>query len=163
MAFVPFLVLLLSVLGPAQLDNPLFPRRAAKYLTLTTTASATSAKAGSKVSLFVDVVPNRGIHVYAPGAVNYQVIAVTLDPSPRIVVAGKAAYPKSEILFFEPLNERVPVFEKPFRITQDITLARSAKAGSTLTVKGTVAYQACDDKVCFFPDSVPVSWTLTVN
>jgi hypothetical protein len=26
-----------------------------------------------------------------------------------------------------------------------------------------VHYQACDDKVCFPPESAPVSWTVTVR
>ena len=29
-----------------------------------------------------------------------------------------------------------------------------------LTIKGTLRYQACDDKVCFRPTSVPVEWSL---
>src|SRR5258707_9039255 len=39
--------------------------------------------------------------------------------------------------------------QKPFRLTQDVTVDRSAKPGSTVVVAGTVSYQACDDKVCF--------------
>ena len=31
-----------------------------------------------------------------------------------------------------------------------------------LTLTGRLDYQACDDKVCFNPVSVPLTWTLTV-
>jgi len=34
---------------------------------------------------------------------------------------------------------------------------------TTLTIAGTFEYQACDDKVCFSPQSVPLSWTIGVN
>ena len=77
------------------------------------------------------------------------------------VKAGKIAYPKSEILML--LNEKVPVFQKPFRLTQEVTLDKSAKPGATVTVSGTVNYQACDDAVCYPPGAVPLSWTVTVK
>jgi hypothetical protein len=32
-----------------------------------------------------------------------------------------------------------------------------------MTVSGTVNYQSCDDKVCYPPESAPVTWTLTVK
>jgi hypothetical protein len=66
-------------------------------------------------------------------------------------------------LFFEPLNEHVPIFQKPFRLTREITLSRSVKSGSSLAVAGTVTYQACDDKVCYVPESTPVTWTVVVK
>jgi hypothetical protein len=85
---------------------------------------------------------------------------VKLNTQPEVKV-GKIGYPKSEILML--LNEKVPAFQKPFRLTQDITLDKSAKAGSTVTVTGTVNYQACDDRVCYPPESSPVSWTVVVK
>lgn len=158
----PLLILFLSVVVSAQNENPLFPRPAPKHLSVTTGASATTATASGRLSLFVDISPNPGIHVYAPGAKNYQAIAVTIDPASSVTL-GKAVYPRAEILFFEPLNERVPVFQRPFRIAQEVTLTRAPKNGKTVTVNGTLAYQACDDKVCYPPASLPVSWTLRVK
>jgi DsbC/DsbD-like thiol-disulfide interchange protein len=116
--------------------------------------------AGAKLALFIDVTPKPGIHVYAPGSNDYIPITVKLNAPPEIK-AGKLAYPKSEMMTFA--DEKVPVFQKPFRLTQDVTLDKSAKAGSTLTVSGTVNYQACDDRVCYAPESSPVSWTVTVK
>jgi DsbC/DsbD-like thiol-disulfide interchange protein len=116
--------------------------------------------AGAKLALFVDVSPKPGIHVYAPGSENYIPITVKLNAQPEIK-AGKLAYPKSEMMTF--LDEKVPVFQKPFRLTQDVTLDKSAKAGSTVTVSGTVNYQACDDRVCYAPESAPVTWSVIVK
>ena len=76
-------------------------------------------------------------------------------------------YPKSEIYFFKPLNERVPVYQKPFRFVQELVLeghpdAQAALRGKdSLTLTGTLDYQACDDKVCFNPTSIPLTWTLS--
>ena len=119
-----------------------------------------SGAAGAKLALFVDVTPKPGIHVYAPGSKDYIPITIKLNAQPEIK-AGKIAYPKSEIMTFA--DEKVPVFQKPFRLTQDVTLDRSAKAGSTVTVSGMVNYQACDDRVCYAPESSPVTWTVTVK
>ena len=74
---------------------------------------------------------------------------------------GKLTYPKSEMMTFA--DEKVPVFQKPFRLTQDATLDKSAKPGSTVTVAGTVHFQACDDRVCYPPESVPISWSVMVK
>ena len=119
-----------------------------------------SGAAGARLALFVDVTPKPGIHVYAPGTQDYIPITVKLNAQPEIK-AGKVAYPKSETMTFA--DEKVPVFQKPFRLTQDVTLDKSAKAGSTVTVSGTVNYQACDDRVCYAPESSPVSWTIAVK
>jgi hypothetical protein len=73
------------------------------------------------------------------------------------------------LYFFKPLNEHVPVFQHPFRIVQDATIDASAqgqaalKDMSVLTISGTLSYQACDDKLCFTPQSVPLSWTVNLR
>jgi hypothetical protein len=89
-------------------------------------------------------------------------VKVTFKPQADVRV-GKTVYPKSETMFFAPLNETVPVYQKAFRLAQDVTLGKSLKAGSTVTLAGTLEFQACDDQVCFVPESVPVSWTVTVK
>ena len=130
------------------------------HATILASPTELNGAAGAKLALFVDVAPKPGIHVYAPGSKDYIPITVKLNAPPE-VKAGKVAYPKSEMMTFA--DEKVPVFQKPFRLTQDVTLDKSAKAGSTVTVTGTVNYQACDDRVCYPPESSPVAWTLVVK
>jgi len=119
-----------------------------------------AAKPGTKVLLFVDVTPKPNIHVYAPGNDFYIPITVKLNPQAD-VKTGKLAYPKSEIVTIA--DEKVSVFQKPFRLTQEVEVGKAVKAGSNVVVAGTVNYQACDDKVCFPPESAPVSWTIAVK
>jgi DsbC/DsbD-like thiol-disulfide interchange protein len=116
--------------------------------------------AGAKLSLFVEVTPKPGMHVYAPGSNDYIPITLKLNPQAPLK-AGKLAYPKSELMTFA--DEKVPVFQKPFKLTQDVTLDKSLKPGATVVVTGTVNYQACDDRVCYAPESAPVSWTVNVK
>jgi len=118
--------------------------------------------AGEKVSLVVEMSPNPGMHVYAPGAKDYLPVKLTLKPQAEIAI-GKVTYPKSEMVHFEALNETVPVYRNPFKLLQDVTLKKSLKPGSTVALAGTLEFQACDDKVCFIPESVPVSWDVTIK
>jgi DsbC/DsbD-like thiol-disulfide interchange protein len=143
--------LLAQLIGPA-------PRPG--HATVLPSPAEVNGAAGAKLALFVDVTPKPGIHVYAPGSTNYIPITVKLNTQPEIKL-GKLAYPKSEMMTFA--DEKVPVFQKPFRLTQDVTVDKSAKAGSTVTVAGTVNYQACDDRVCYAPESAPVTWTVVVK
>jgi DsbC/DsbD-like thiol-disulfide interchange protein len=131
-----------------------------KHATITAAPANATAVAGGKASLFVDVTPKPNIHVYAPGSRDYIPITVKLT-SPTDLKAGKLTYPKAEMMSFA--DERVPVFDKPFRLTQEVTLPRSAKPGSTMNIAGTVHLQACDDKVCFAPEDVPISWNVAVK
>ena len=138
------------------------------HLRITTYASDDVVAPGSLFSLVFDISPRERMHVYAPGAEGYRVIGLDLDPDP-LLVARPLEYPESEIYFFEPLNERVPVFESSFRLTQamHVSAAREHRAEladrDSITITGTLNYQACDDRVCFNPQSVPVSYTVRLR
>ena len=117
----------------------------------------------------MNIDPHAGVHVYAPGASGYRVIGVTIKPQPyRPRPAGHVSR-QSEIYFFKPLNERVPVFQKPFTLVQEVVLegtpaAQAAFRGKeSLTLDGSLDYQACDDTVCFNPVSVPLTWTMSLK
>lgn len=130
-----------------------------KHAAIVASPAGIAAAPGGKVALFVDVTPKANIHVYAPGSKDY--IPITVKPEASQMKFGKVTYPKSEMMTFA--DERVPVFQKPFRLTQDATLDKSVKPGSTVTVAGTVHFQACDDRVCYPPESVPISWSVMVK
>jgi DsbC/DsbD-like thiol-disulfide interchange protein len=136
------------------------PTKKPGHATIVASPNDVSGKAGEKLVLFVDVTPKPGMHVYAPGNADYIPITVKLNALPEIK-AGKLAYPKSEVVTLA--DEKVSVFQKPFRLTQDVTLDKSARPGSTVAVAGTVNFQACDDRVCYPPENAPVSWTVSVK
>src|ERR671937_3245613 len=108
------------------------------------------------------------MHVYAPGAGGYRIIEAKLEPQ-AVVRALPMKYPPSQTYFFKTLNERVPVYEKPFTLLQDIELdgtpqAQAALRGKeSLTVNATLEYQACDASICYNPESIPLSWTFTLR
>jgi DsbC/DsbD-like thiol-disulfide interchange protein len=129
-----------------------------RHLKITLTPVTTTAVPGARVSLFVDVTPKPKMHVYAPDQKEYIPISLTLMPDDAFT-AQPVKYPKPEKYFFAPLKETQLVYSKPFRIAQPVTVARTV-TDPTLTVKGTLRYQACDDAICYVPQDIPVSWTI---
>jgi AhpC/TSA family/Thiol:disulfide interchange protein DsbD, N-terminal len=140
----------------------------APHLTITTYATDGVAAPGTHFSLVMDATPGPRVHVYAPGVTGYKPIALTLEPQPGLLVRG-AQFPEPEDYFFKPLNEHVAVYQKPFRIVQDLAIdatpaSVAALANQTsMKIAGTLQYQACDDKVCFTPQTVPLTWTIALR
>lgn len=137
-------------------------------LEIATYVTDDSVVPGAVFSVVFDVTPRQGIHVYAPGAKDYKIIEVKLEPNPRIVMRP-VQYPESEIYVFAPLKERVPVFQRQFRLEQPMAVSAApehraalAKAGM-VAIKGALNYQACDDRICFPPKAVPVSYRVKVR
>lgn len=159
-AFCAVSVAMISAQSPAPM------RSDTMHLTVNTSISDAAVSAGKKLSVTFDITPKRGMHVYAPGKHDYQVIAVKLDPQPWMKIAP-TTYPPSEIYHFVELNEKVETYGKPFKLVQDVTVlntaaAKKALAASPLKLSGRLEYQACDDKVCYAPTKIPVSFELTV-
>ena len=140
------------------------------HLEISASQSNPDILVGSRFHLALDITPKPKMHVYAPGAeeLGYRVIGLDLEV-PSFLRVLPAEYPASEIYHFEPLDEHVPVYQRPFRLVQEIVVegdpASAAKLAEidALTLTGRLDYQACDDAVCFNPASVPLTWTLTVS
>lgn len=144
----------------------------ALHLNLKLIQSDTEVVPGSRVTLVVVVSLPRDVHVYAPGAEGYKPILLELDPTPDAVL-HTARYPRPKMMLLAAIHEKAPVYERTFRVMQDVTVAydrsfiqtvmRGPASGTPLTLKGKLYYQACDSKICYPPDVVPVSWQLNVK
>jgi len=121
--------------------------------------------AGKPMALVVDVAPKSGMHVYAPGNRDYAPVALNVDGLPGVRL-GPVQFPKAETFLFAPLKERVQVYSQPFRLTRTVTLdsaKRTVTPGATsLSLTGRLEYQACDDKVCYLPQTLPLTWTVPI-
>ena len=138
------------------------------HLSLSVAIADASAAPGERVALVATVAPAPGMHVYAPGKHDYQVVRLTIDSQPWLRVHD-TIYPRPEIYHFKPLDERVEVYTRPFQLRRDVTLRATPEmqkllgAMTSVTITGALEYQACDDKVCFNPARVPISLTLNVK
>ena len=150
------------------MGGPAPQRNDTMHLTVHSSISETVAAPGKRLSIAFDITPKSNMHVYAPGTHDYQVIAVKIDPQPWLKVEP-TTYPPSEIYHFKELDEKVETYGKPFKLVQDITVLDTAAAkkalaaASPLKVSGRLEYQACDDKVCYAPARIPVTFTLNVK
>src|ERR1700751_2633566 len=82
----------------------------APHLGLTLSQSDRTVVPGRPVTLIAEVQLPPGVHVYAPGAKGYRPIQLVLT-KPGGVESGPVSYPNSKMLYFEPTQEQVPVFE----------------------------------------------------
>lgn len=136
-------------------------------LDFTAYPSNTTVSAGTRFSIAVKVQPKPGMHLYAPGAekMHYRVTGLNLDPNPSVRYEP-VAYPESEVYHFVPLDEHVPVYQNAFTLLQEVFVLASNEAEAelaeldALTLTGTFNYQACDDEICYNPESVPLSFTI---
>jgi hypothetical protein len=157
---------MLSMRGAAP-GAPAMTARTA-HLSIAAAISDATASPGHRLSITIDVTPAPGIHVYAPGKHDYQVVKLTLTPQPWLRVHAPV-YPPSEIYHFKPLDERVEVYTTPFRLRTDVTILATPEiqkllaATPSVTIAGALEYQACDDKLCFTPARVPISFGLAMH
>jgi DsbC/DsbD-like thiol-disulfide interchange protein len=140
-----------------------------KHLLVTVSSPAGAVAPGARVSLTLDVTPKATMHVYAPEQKEYIPISLTLQADPAIKPSA-VQFPRPEKLRLNALDDSQLVYSKPFRIVQDVTIAgtpavldRSRTPGATVTVKGTLRYQACDNIICYVPVNVPVAWTVALK
>jgi hypothetical protein len=138
------------------------------HLSMVATISDATVAPGERISIVVTVTPRSNMHVYAPGKHDYRVVRLNVDPQ-QWLRAHDPRYPPSEIYHFKPLNERVEVYSRSFRLVQDVTILatpevqKALAAMPTLTIAGRLEYQACDDTICYNPARVPFSFTLAVK
>jgi peroxiredoxin len=140
------------------------------HLKLTAYPSNPSVSAGTRFSLAVEIEPNPRMHLYAPGAeeLGYRVIALNMSPVPHVRFEP-VQFPPSEIYYFEPLDERVPAYQDRFTLLQEVVVSGTDEAEEALAqldalaLSGTLDYQACDDKLCYEPVSLPLLFTLDLD
>jgi hypothetical protein len=140
-----------------------------KHLKVSVSASNGQVRSGQRISLVLDVQLAPRLHVYAPGVKSdYIPIDWSMKESPAVMV-HPATYPNSKMLRLEAIRETVPVYEDAFRLVRDVTVARDAASRplldpeGRLAIEGALRYQACDDKVCYPPETVAVRWTFQVD
>jgi len=130
------------------------------HLRVKMAGTETPVAAGARVALVLEVEPKTSMHVYAPEQKGFIPVSLKLAANPKIT-ARPAVYPKGEPIVFAGTGETQIVYSHPFRIEVPVTIA--AGASGPVIVSGTFEYQACDDRVCYAPKKVAVSWPLTVR
>jgi hypothetical protein len=108
------------------------------------------------------------MHVYAPGVEHYIPIDWRMADS-KAWNSLPVSYPPSRMLKLPAIKETVPVFDGHFQMTREIVIGQEANlapalsSDRTLAVEGSFRYQACDDKQCYLPTTLPLQWSFIVE
>ena len=135
-----------------------------KTVTASATAVPASVKAGGAGVLTVALQIKEGFHIYsaAPGSPDFIPTTATGDKASGIVW-GKAQFAPAQSVTMAAISPKpVMVYESKTVVKLPYTVAKTAKPGK-ITLKATVECQACNDSVCFPPQSLPVSAEVTVR
>jgi hypothetical protein len=159
--FAPTALLLATLVAAPQAG---VTTKQTKQLQVSSSASVDTIAPSQRAALVLEIELKPKMHVYAPGVEHYIPIDWQITES-GAAKADAVKWPKAETLYLEAIDEKVPVFTGSFRISRDIVFAPDSKLKSLanekgqVTIHGVLKYQACDDKMCFIPASVPLDWT----
>jgi hypothetical protein len=139
------------------------------HLEIRYSASDRVVRSGSRTVLILDVVLGPGLHVYAPEVGgSYIPIDWSLSENGSFLPYD-TQYPDSENLHLPAVQETLPVYSGTIRLTRDLTIGQGREirpflsAEGKLTVEGSFRYQACDDKFCYPPKTIPIQWVFDVE
>lgn len=121
------------------------------------------AGAGDTVIAYVPLKVTPGFHVNANPAASedYIPLEVTLDSS-ETAQALAPRYPKGRAFRLEGTKEDLLVYDGEVVVEVPLVVDVNAKAG-VYSIKGRVEFQACDGRVCFFPEERPLRVTVFVQ
>lgn len=133
------------------------------HLKLSYSASDPVVRGGGRVVLVLQVELKPGMHVYAPGVEGGYIPIDWKQPESPAWLVFPASYPPSRRLHLKAIGETVPVYQGRFRVIRDLTIGQDREIAPFLvdgkiTVEGSFRYQACDDKICYPPQTVPLKW-----
>jgi hypothetical protein len=118
---------------------------------------------GGKVTadLAFQVKPGFHINSNKPGSDLLLPTVVKLSPPANIAVGGLEYPPGREQSFpFSP-DEKLSVYSGDFTVTALLSAAKNTPLGR-FRVHGFLTYQACDDRACYPPTKLPISFEVDV-
>jgi hypothetical protein len=138
------------------------------------TASQTAAGLGNRLLIGLELTMPAGFHVYGPEVGrNYHGLNWTMDAS-SCWYQTDPAYPPSLLRHFEFEEDQLPVYEGSVRVTRELVVKPVLSAaepslyqlfqkvcldpGSHLTATGKLSFQACNERQCYPPQSIPLEW-----
>jgi cytochrome c biogenesis protein CcdA len=131
--------------------------------TVTPLVDADGVRAGSSARLALRVDLPEGLHANSNRPRDPLLIAMSVDliDTPPGVTVREIVWPPSSDLTQQGAAQPLAVFERTFAIGLAVDLDAGLSPGD-LRLPALLRYQACDDKMCYFPQRVQTGWTLRV-
>jgi len=137
--------------------------RALEVVTVTP-PSGVHLKPGGEARVAIQIVVKPGYHVQANPVENPSLIPITLKvESDANISIGEPRYPAAKRIRLPGDSQDLVVYDGSFVIALPVQVSHSATAGETITLRGALRYQACDDSHCLFPVTLPVSLSVAVK
>ena len=136
-----------------------------KHLRLTPSSSETTVHWGQRIALVLDIGLKPGMHVYSPEVKGYIPVRWNMTTTPAFR-AHAPVWPGAQNLYLKAIKETVPVYKDRFRVIAEITIGTDPQVkpllnqNNDLVIESSFRYQACDDRECYLPQTIPLKWTL---
>jgi thiol:disulfide interchange protein DsbD len=157
---VPMLVVVLGLVSAPPLAEAQMMRPKA---TVTPYVAADAVAAGSTTRVALTVSLPDGLHVQSDAPRDPSLIPTVLTvDAPTGVTVRHLIYPTPSDFEQEGQPQPLAVFEHEFVTGAEIVIAANAPHGD-LAIPGRLRYQACDDRVCFAPQTATFEWKVRVR
>jgi hypothetical protein len=125
--------------------------------------ASVTAGAGAKIELSLAIEIGPGFHVQANPASRPELIplSVRVTDSASLVI-GAPVYPAGKLRRIDASPEPISLYEGSVRVAIPVAVPADARPGER-TVRGTMRFQACDDKRCHVPATLPFTVAVRVN
>ncbi len=121
-----------------------------------------AARAGTTARAALQIQLPEGLHTNSNKPRDPLLIPIVLSfQPPSGITVTEVVYPEAQDLRQEGSPQPLAVFEREFAIGVQMDVASSVPPGDVV-VPASLRYQACDDKVCYPPVTLPTSWTFKV-
>jgi len=150
-------LLLLATSAFAQMPGTRTPK-----VTAAPIAKVTVSQGGkAKIEMMFRVLPGYHINSHTPSSELYIPTSLALDVPTDVSVAG-LHYPDGELISFpfDP-DTKLSVYTGDITVNGLVMAAKSTPRG-TYRVHGNLHYQACDNRACYPPSTVPIAFDVTV-
>ncbi len=129
---------------------------------VTPLADRNAARSGEEFRVAIEVRLPEGVHVNSNEPRDPLLIPVVLTVHPPAGVSVlEVTYPEATDLEQIGVEELLAVYESNFTVGVRLAVAPDIPPGS-LTVPASFRYQACDEQMCYFPQTASTAWTLPV-
>lgn len=146
---------------PWQQDGPA-ARVETPHLVAETDPVSLAALPDDQLTLRVRVAPRGRMRVYAHDVTGYVPLTLGVNPLAGLTVRT-VRFPPSRMYVFPPTGEMSRVFETPFVVEVAVALSARLRRGlvaGDASITAHLRYQACDDRLCYRPDQVHLTWTI---
>ena len=113
-----------------------------------------------RAAVVAQITPGYHINDHKPSHEYLIPTELKMESSPPVTIQ-KITYPPGQAIKFDFDDSKLSVYQGTLVVRAELKIARSTSAGE-YTLKGKLAYQACNDRACFPPTSVPVELMVKV-